>query len=205
MPSSFRERDTGAAIDILTPELSGVILYYADKCIHIRNDPTPSTSPRNGREFTRQLSAEVHAFTTTESKVRDIKASGAKEVIYVDTLQRLAYPYKSVDYMISTIPVDYDVGTYSSVVKPYGTFTQVGMPKEGLLTINHFALVYNRVNFNGSAIGGIPETQEVIDYCARNKIYPEIQMIKAEDVNEAWRKVVNKKARYRYMIDAATI
>ena len=149
--------------------------------------------------------AEVHAFTTSESKVKDIQGFGAKEVIYVDTPQRLAYHYKSVDYMISTIPVDYDVGTYSSVVKPYGTYTQVGMPKEGLLTINHFALVYNRVNFNGSVIGGIPETQEVINYCAENKIYPQIQMIRAEEVNEAWKKVVNKEARYRYVIDAATI
>jgi alcohol dehydrogenase (NADP+)/uncharacterized zinc-type alcohol dehydrogenase-like protein len=149
--------------------------------------------------------AEVKAFTTTESKVKDILAFGAKEAIYVDSPQRLAYHYKSVDYMISTIPVDYDVGTYSSVVKPYGTYTQVGMPKNGTLTINHFALVYNRINFNGSVIGGIPETQEVINYCADNKILPQIQMIKAEEVNKAWQNVINKEARYRYVIDAATI
>lgn len=149
--------------------------------------------------------AEVHAFTTSESKVKDILGFGAKEAIYVDEIQRLAYHYKSVDYMISTIPVDYDVGTYSSVVKPYGTYTQVGMPKAGQLTVNHFALVYNRVNFNGSVIGGMPETQEVIDYCAKNGIRPDVQIINAADANEAWQKVIDREARYRFVIDATTI
>ncbi|MCB2229807.1 NAD(P)-dependent alcohol dehydrogenase [bacterium] len=149
--------------------------------------------------------AEVHAFTTTEDKLKDILAFGAKEAVYVDSLQRLAYHYKSVDYMISTIPVDYDVGTYSSVVRPYGSYTQVGVPKAGTLTVNHFAFVWNRVNFNGSAIGGVPETQEVLDYCAKHRIYPDIQLINAEEANDAWAKVVNKEARYRYVIDATTI
>jgi alcohol dehydrogenase (NADP+)/uncharacterized zinc-type alcohol dehydrogenase-like protein len=65
-------------------------------------------------------------------------------------------------------------------------------------------MIFNRVNFNASLIGGIPETQEVMDYCAKNKIYPQIQIIKAAEINDAWEKVVNKEARYRYVIDAAT-
>jgi uncharacterized zinc-type alcohol dehydrogenase-like protein len=65
-------------------------------------------------------------------------------------------------------------------------------------------MIFNRVNFNGSLIGGIPETQEVMDYCADNKIYPQIQVIKASEINDAWGKVVNKEARYRYVIDAST-
>lgn len=65
-------------------------------------------------------------------------------------------------------------------------------------------MIFNRVNFNGSLIGGIPETQEVMDYCAANKIYPQIQIIKAEEINDAWEKVVSKQARYRYVINAAT-
>jgi alcohol dehydrogenase (NADP+)/uncharacterized zinc-type alcohol dehydrogenase-like protein len=66
-------------------------------------------------------------------------------------------------------------------------------------------MIFNRVNFNGSLIGGIPETQEVVDYCAENKIYPEIQMIEPEMINEVWEKVVNKEARYRYVIDMSTL
>jgi alcohol dehydrogenase (NADP+)/uncharacterized zinc-type alcohol dehydrogenase-like protein len=148
--------------------------------------------------------AEVYAFTTSPSKVSDIKGFGAKEVIVVDAANKLR-PWKGkLDYMISTVPYAYEMSSYIDCVKPYGYFTQVGQPKGGELTINNFNMVSNRVNFNGSMIGGIPETQEVMDYCAKNKLYPQIQIIKATEINDAWEKVVNKEARYRYVIDAAT-
>lgn len=149
--------------------------------------------------------AEVYAFTTSAAKVSDIKGFGAKEVIVVDTLDKLQPFYGKLDYLISTIPYAYDVASYAMVLRPYKEFTQVGMPINGELTINNFLMIRNRVNFNGSLIGGIPETQEVVDYCAKNKIYPNIQVINAAEINDAWDKVVNKEARYRYVIDAATI
>lgn len=149
--------------------------------------------------------AEVYAFTTSPGKVEDIKSFGAKEVVIVDDLSKLE-PFKGkLDYMISTIPVQFDVAAYASVVKPYGSFTQVGMPDAFQLTLSNIGLAGSRVNFNASLIGGIPETQEVIHYCADNNIRPEIEIIKAEEVNDAWTKVVNKEARYRYVIDSSTI
>ena len=78
------------------------------------------------------------------------------------------------------------------------------MPEKSQLVVSNLGLAFSRVNFNASLIGGIPDTQEVVNYCADNKLPPQIQVIKAEDVNEAWNKVVNKEARYRYVIDAAT-
>lgn len=148
--------------------------------------------------------AEVYAFTTSPSKVADIKGFGAKEVIVVDTADKLK-PWKGkLDFMISTVPYAYEMSSYIDCVKPYGYFTQVGQPINGQLVINNFNMIFNRVNFNGSLIGGIPETQEVMDYCAENKIYPQIQLIKSEEINDAWKKVVNKEARYRYVIDAST-
>lgn len=149
--------------------------------------------------------AEVYAFTTSPDKVKDIKGFGAKEVIVVDDISKFQ-PYKGrLDYMICTIPVQFNVAAYASVVKPYGTFTQVGMPDKFELTLSNIGLANSRVNFNASLIGGIPETQEVVHYCADNNIHPQIQIIKAEEVNDAWTKVVNKEARYRYVIDASTI
>lgn len=106
--------------------------------------------------------------------------------------------------MISTIPVQFDVAAYAAVVKPYGSFTQVGMPERSELTLSNLGLSISRVNFNASLIGGMKETQEVVNYCADNKLLPKIQVIKAEQINEAWESVVNKNARYRYVIDAAT-
>lgn len=149
--------------------------------------------------------AEVYAFTTSPEKVEDILSFGAKEVIVVDDLSKLQ-PYKGkLDFMISTIPVQFDLAAYASTVKPFGFFTQVGMPAGFELTLSNIGLAFSRVNFNASLIGGIPETQEVVQYCADNKIFPKIEIINAEDVNTAWEKVLNKEARYRYVIDAATI
>ena len=173
--------------------------------------------------------AEVYAFTTSPSKVADIKGFGAKEVIVVGIAdnskiavgsnatsqpageavvaqmkEKLKPWVGKLDYMISTVPYAYEMSSYIDCVKPYGFFTQVGQPIGGALTINNFHMIFNRVNFNGSLIGGIPETQEIMDYCAKHKVYPQIQMIKAEEINDAWEKVVNKEARYRYVIDAST-
>lgn len=148
--------------------------------------------------------ADVYAFTTSPDKVKDILAFGAKEAIVVDNVAKLK-PYKGkLDYMISTIPAQFDVAAYASVVKPRGYYTQVGMPKGFELTLSNIGLANTRVNFNASLIGGIPETQEVVHYCADNKVFPQIQIIKAEQINEAWEKALNKQARYRFVIDAST-
>lgn len=148
------------------------------------------------------LGAEVYAFTTSADKVEDAKSFGAKEVIVVDDLSKLA-PYRgTLDYMLSTVPYAYEMSSYIDCVKPHGYFTQVGQPIGGQLTINNFNMIFNQVNFNGSLIGGIPETQEVLDYCAEHNIVPQVEVITPDQINDAWEKVVNKEARYRYVIDA---
>ncbi len=149
--------------------------------------------------------AEVYAFTTSPDKVNDILAFGAKEAIVVDDVARFKPYLGKLDYMISTIPTQYDVAAYASVVKRGGFYTQVGMPVGFQLSLSNIGLATSRVNFNASLIGGIPETQEVVHYCADNRVLPQIQIIKAEEINDAWSKVLNKKARYRYVIDVATI
>lgn len=149
--------------------------------------------------------AEVYAFTTSADKVNDILGFGAKEVIVVDDTKKLYQYAGQMDYMICTIPYQFDVAAYANVVKPYGFFTLVGMPQGFQITLSNLGLAANRVNFNASLIGGMKETQEMVDYCASNNILPEIQMIKAEQITQAWKDVENKKARYRYVIDTATI
>ncbi|NIF24767.1 NAD(P)-dependent alcohol dehydrogenase [Pantoea sp. Tr-811] len=149
--------------------------------------------------------AEVYAFTTSADKVKDILSFGAKEAVVVDDLQALRRYQGTLDYLISTIPYQYDVAAYAATVKPYGSFTQVGMPERFELTLGALALAASRVNFNASLIGGMKETQEVVDYCAKNKVLPTIQVIKAPQINDAWASIVAKGARYRYVIDASTI
>lgn len=148
--------------------------------------------------------AEVYAFTTSPDKVEDILGFGAKEAIVVDNPSKLQAYAGTLDYMISTIPYKHDISAYIFTVKPFGVFTYVGMPEKFEIMVSNIALAASRVNYNASLIGGIPETQEMVNYCADNKVLPQIQIIKAEQINEAWENVVNKKARYRYVIDAAT-
>ncbi len=148
--------------------------------------------------------AEVYGFTTSPSKVKDIISFGAKEAIVVTDPSKFARYKGQLDYMINTIPEQYDVASYASVVKPHGFYTQVGMPTGMTLNVSAIGLSFSRVNFNVSLIGGIPETQEVVRYCADNNIRPKIETIKATQINDAWKKVVNKQARYRYVIDAST-
>ncbi|QSX32357.1 NAD(P)-dependent alcohol dehydrogenase [Shewanella avicenniae] len=155
-------------------------------------------------KFAVSKGAEVYAFTTSPSKVKDILAFGAKEAVVVDDLSKLGAYNGQMDYLLSTIPYDFNVAAYAAVVKPYGTFTQVGMPIKSEVTVNALYLAFSRVNFNASLIGGIKETQEMVDYCAANNILPKIQKIKATEINDAWESVVNKEARYRYVIDAST-
>ncbi|QNR24225.1 alcohol dehydrogenase catalytic domain-containing protein [Croceimicrobium hydrocarbonivorans] len=149
--------------------------------------------------------AELYAFTTSAAKIEDVKSWGAKEVIVVDeTFRSLAAYSKTLDYMICTIPYQFNAAPYVACVKPDGYFTYVGMPEGFQINLSNIALAATRVNFNASLIGGIPETQEVLHYCADNGVMPEIEIISADQINEAWDKVVNKEARYRYVIDAST-
>lgn len=149
--------------------------------------------------------ADVIAFTTSPDKVDDIMKFGAKDVVVVDELSKLGKYAGQLDCMINTLPVQYDVAAYASCVKPFGTYTQVGMPERFEVTLSAIGLSFSRVNFNASLIGDMKETQDVVNYCAENKILPNIQVISAEQINQAWEDVVNKKARYRYVIDTATI
>ena len=148
--------------------------------------------------------ADVIAFTTSPSKEADIKRFGAKEVVVVDDISKLAAYTRKMDYMISTIPAKFNVDSYLTLVKRNATFTQLGIGAQPF-SVNMGALAHTRVNLIGSLIGGIAETQQVINYCALNNIAPEIELINIKDINDTMNDVVAKKARYRYVIDMATL
>lgn len=148
--------------------------------------------------------ADVIAFTTSPDKVKDIVGFGAKDVVVVDDLAKLGQYAGQLDCLINTLPVNYNVAAYAATVKPFGTYTQVGMPEKFEVTMPALGLAFTRVNFNASLIGDIKETQDVVNYCAEHKIVPEFKVISADQINQAWADVVAKKARYRYVIDAKT-
>ncbi|MCR4941215.1 MAG: NAD(P)-dependent alcohol dehydrogenase [Campylobacter sp.] len=148
--------------------------------------------------------ADVTAFTSTQDKVKDIQKWGAKAVV-VSSGADLAKYKANFDFALSTIPYEYDLAPYVSMVKPFGSYTLVGMPIDFSQKLPTLLLASTKVNINASLIGGMKETQEMVEYCAKNAITPDTQIISADQISQAWKKVINKEARYRFVIDPKTI
>jgi uncharacterized zinc-type alcohol dehydrogenase-like protein len=148
--------------------------------------------------------ADVTVFTTSPGKIADAKRMGAREaVLWSDTaaLKRLANQF---DLLISTVPQAYPMQPFVNLLKLDSTLVNVGAMKD-LQGINGLALVFGRKSVAGSVIGGVAETQEVIDYCAARNIKADIELIRVEDINRAYERVVKKDVRYRFVIDMASL
>lgn len=146
--------------------------------------------------------AEVTVFTTTPGKIADAKRLGAKEaVLWSDAaaMKRLANTF---DLVISTVPYAFDVQPFLDVLKLDATFVNVGLGETR--GINAHAMAFQRKSLAGSMIGGIAETQEVIDYCFARNIRPEIELIRPDQIDAAYARVVGKDVRYRFVIDFAS-
>lgn len=146
--------------------------------------------------------AEVTVFTTTPSKIADAKRLGAREaVLWSDTaaFKRLANRF---DLMISTVPYAFEVQPFMEVLKLDSTFVNVGLGEAK--GISSMAMAFGRKSLAGSMIGGIAETQEVIDHCFARNIRPDIELIRPDQINAAFDRVVGKDVRYRFVIDFAS-
>ncbi|MFC5721672.1 NAD(P)-dependent alcohol dehydrogenase [Streptomyces gamaensis] len=110
----------------------------------------------------------------------------------------------SFDLILNTVSADLDLGSYLGLLKTDGTLVQLGVP-ERPQEVGAFPLISGRRSYAGSLIGGIPETQEMLDFCAAHGIAADIELIRAEQVNEAYERVLASDVRYRFVIDAATI
>ena len=105
------------------------------------------------------------------------------------------------DFALSTVPYEYEIAPYIALVKPFANFTIVGMPVDFSQKLPTLLLSSTKVNVNASLIGGMKETQEMADFCAKSGVRPNIQKITAAEINQAWKDIVAKKARYRVVID----
>jgi uncharacterized zinc-type alcohol dehydrogenase-like protein len=149
--------------------------------------------------------AEVVVFTTTPGKVEDAKKMGAKEAVLSTDAEAMKKHANSLDLIISTIPKPYRVQTYLDLLRLDGTLVSVGAMEDLEGRISGSGIARLRKSLAGSIIGGIAETQEVVDYCAKHKIKPDIELIKIQDVNKAFDRVVAKDVRYRFVIDMASL
>ncbi|MEV2277997.1 NAD(P)-dependent alcohol dehydrogenase [Nocardiopsis sp. NPDC049922] len=157
-----------------------------------------------GVKLAHAMGAEVTVLSQSLRKRDDGLRMGADHYYATSdpaTFENLAGTF---DVILSTVSVALDFDRYLALLKPGGVLANVGAPDDPV-SLNLFSLMTGGRSLVGSMIGGIPETQEMLDFCAEHGIGAEIEVIRAEEVNEAWKRVVASDVRYRFVIDTATI
>jgi uncharacterized zinc-type alcohol dehydrogenase-like protein len=158
-----------------------------------------------GIKLAHAMGAYVVAFTTSESKREDAEALGADEVVVSRDPGAMAAHANSLDLIINTVAAPHDLDAFTSLLKRDGTMTLVGVPASPHPSPAIFNLVGKRRSIAGSMIGGIPETQEMLDFCAEHGIVADIEMIRADEINQAYERMLKGDVKYRFVIDNTTL
>jgi uncharacterized zinc-type alcohol dehydrogenase-like protein len=157
-----------------------------------------------GVKLARAMGAHVVLFTTSPSKVEDGKRLGAHEVVISKNADEMNAHYRSFDFMLDCVSADHDVNALLRLVKLDGTLCLVGAPEKPL-PIAAFSMLLPRKQFAGSGIGGIAETQEMLDFCVERGIASEIELIPIQQINTAFERLVKGDVKYRFVIDMKSL
>ncbi|EKY3118250.1 NAD(P)-dependent alcohol dehydrogenase [Cronobacter turicensis] len=158
-----------------------------------------------GIKLAHAMGAQVVAFTTSESKRDAAKALGADEVVVSRNADEMQAHAKSFDFILNTVAAPHNLDAFTALLKRDGTMTLVGAPASPHPSPEVFNLIFKRRAIAGSMIGGIPETQEMLDFCAEHHIVADIELIRADDINAAWERMIKGDVKYRFVIDTATL
>lgn len=157
-----------------------------------------------GVKFAHALGAHTVLFTTSPGKSADGRRLGADEVVVSRNAEEMGRHAGSFDFILDTVSAEHDLNVYLGLLKRDGTLTLVGLPEKPL-HINPFSLVFGRHSLSGSAIGGIQETQEMLDFCGEHGITSDIERIAAADINSAYERMLRNDVKYRFVIDMASL
>jgi len=157
-----------------------------------------------GVKFARAFGAEVVLFTTSASKVDDGLRLGAHKVVLSRDPDAMAKEVGSFDFILDAVAAQHDINEYLGLLKTDGTLVQVGAPEEPL-PVAVFSLIMKRRNFAGSLIGGIAETQEMLDFCGEHNITSDIEMIRMDEIETAYARMLRSDVKYRFVIDMETL
>ena len=155
-------------------------------------------------KFAHALDAHVVLFTHSPGKTEDAKRLGADEVVLSgdeDAMNKLSGTF---DFIIDTVSAKHDLGSYLNLLKRDATITLVGLPPEDT-PLDTFPLIRYRRSLAGSLIGGIPETQEMLDFCGKHGFACDIEMIRMDQINEAYERMLKSDVKYRFVIDMGTL
>jgi alcohol dehydrogenase (NADP+) len=157
-----------------------------------------------GVKFAKAFGANVVLFTTSPNKTADAVRLGADEVVVSKNEAEMQKHVGSFDFILDAVSADHDLNAYLQLLKLDGTMTLVGAP-ERPAALYAFNLIMKRRRLSGSAIGGIRETQEMLNFCAEKGITADIELIKIQQVNEAYERLLKSDVKYRFVIDMASL
>ncbi|MDR1888063.1 MAG: NAD(P)-dependent alcohol dehydrogenase [Zoogloeaceae bacterium] len=158
-----------------------------------------------GIKLARAMGAHVVAFTTSESKREAAKALGADEVVVSRHSSEMAKYAKNLDFILNTVAAPHNLDAFLTLLKRDGAMTLVGAPAAPHPSPQPFSLIMKRRSLAGSMIGGIPETQEMLDFCAERGIVADIELIRADEINTAYERMLKGDVKYRFVIDNASL
>jgi uncharacterized zinc-type alcohol dehydrogenase-like protein len=156
-----------------------------------------------GVKFARAFGAQVVLFTTSPNKKNDALRLGAHEVVVSKNEHEMKKHLNSFDFILDTVSAQHDINVYLALLKRDATLTLVGVPNA--LPVEPFNLILNRRKFAGSLIGGLKETQEMLDFCAEHGITCDIELIPIQKINEAYDRLLKSDVKYRFVIDMASL
>ncbi len=157
-----------------------------------------------GVKFAKAFGAHVVVFTTSPGKKEDALRLGADEVIMSTNPDEMQQHAGTFNFILDTIAVDHDINAYINMLGRDGNITLVGAPEKPL-AVSAFALLFGRKSLSGSIIGGIAETQEMLDFCGDHNISADVEVIPIQKVNEAYERLVKSDVKYRFSIDMASL
>jgi alcohol dehydrogenase (NADP+) len=155
-------------------------------------------------KFANAFGAHVTLFTTSTHKAEDAKRLGAHEVVISRDQAQMEKHVNSFDFIMDAVSAEHDINAYLNLLKRDGTLVQVGAPEKPL-PVSVFNLIFKRRSFSGSLIGGIPETQEMLDFCGQHGIVSDIEVIPIQKINEAYERMLRSDVKYRFVIDMASL
>jgi uncharacterized zinc-type alcohol dehydrogenase-like protein len=157
-----------------------------------------------GVKFAHALGAHTVVFTTSESKKDDALRLGADEVVLSRDANQMNAHAGSFDFILDAVAAPHDLNAYINLLSRDGNITLVGAPPEPL-PIAAMGLIFKRRSFSGSLIGGIAETQEMLDFCGQHNITSDVEVIPAQKINEAYERLLKSDVKYRFSIDMASL
>jgi alcohol dehydrogenase (NADP+) len=157
-----------------------------------------------GVKFAHAFGAHTVVFTTSPSKKEDALRLGADEVVVSRNADEMKQHAGSFDFILDCVAVDHDINAYINLLTRDGNITLVGAPAKPL-PVAAFKLIVGRRSLSGSPIGGIPETQEMLDFCGQHNITSDVEIIPIQKINEAYERMVRSDVKYRFSIDMASL